>query len=135
MNGAHISGPDGGHHSGPATQTLTVAGNLTGTYKYYVTFFNDATNTESRPQLVATTSPDLSNEQITLSNFPTPASGTWTSERIYRSTNDVPGDTNYYEIGDVPIATATQNNFTFQDNYTDAAIRAGGLTVAPGNDP
>ena len=97
------------HISNPTAKVDTdtngnpVAGSLNGTYQYYVTFFNDQSNVESRPQLVATTSPALTNEQVTLSNLPAPNSGTWTSERIYRSTNDQPGDTNCYQIADIPI--------------------------------
>ncbi len=109
-----------------------VPGNLNGTYNYYVTFFNSADNVESRPQLVAVTSPTLNGNQVSLSNFPTPASGTWTSERIYRSTNDQPGDTNLYEIGEVPMTTLNANpNYTFIDNYSDESIRTGGADLVP----
>jgi len=135
MNGAHVSGPTATLDMTAPPNSTPVPGNLTGTYQYYVTFFNSATNVESRPQLLASTSPTLSGNQVTLSNFPAPSSGTWTSERIYRSTNDTPGDTNYYEIGDVPIATATANNYSFSDNYTDEEIRDGGLVVQAGDNP
>jgi flagellar hook protein FlgE len=116
---------DLGAHSVP------VAGNLSGTYKYYVTFYNSKDNVESRPQLVATTSPTLTDNQVTLSNFPAPSSGTWTDERIYRSTN-VAGDTNLYEVTDIPIATAIAANYTYTDNATDASIRAGANLNPPG---
>ncbi len=109
----------------PASSVTAVvggAGQLTGTYQYYVTFYNSATNTESRPQLVSTTSPSLNDDQVTLSNFPTPSSGQWTSEKIYRNTNDTPGDTNFYEISNVPLATATAAGFTYTDNATDSSI-------------
>ncbi len=88
---------------------------------------------ESRPQLEATTSPTLTDGQVTLSNLPAPSSGTWTSEKIYRSTNDEAGDTNLYEIANIPISTATQNGYTFNDDYTDEQIRAGGLTPPAGS--
>ena len=70
---------------------------LSGTYQYYVTFSNG--NAESRPQLWRPRSPPLDNNQVTLSNIPTDNSGQWTTERIYRSTNDPPGDTNFYLSG------------------------------------
>ena len=133
MNGALSGGPTAALTMDPATNT-PVAGNLTGTYQYYVTFFNDQTNVESRPQLVATTSPTLAGNSVTLSNFPPPTSGTWTSERIYRNTNDTPGDTNYYEIADIPIATATAGGYTFVDNYSDASIQAGGMAPVDSSD-
>src|SRR5271166_4623470 len=50
------------------TATIAGAGQLSGTYQYYVTFYNSTTNTESRPQLVSTTSPSLNDNQVTLSN-------------------------------------------------------------------
>ena len=127
-DGLHFSGPTAGIDINSATNQA-VPGNLSGTYKYYVTFYNDQTNVESRPQLVATTSPTLNNQQVTLSNFPIPSSGTWTDERIYRSTNDQPGDTNYYQVVKVPLATATAGNYTYTDNATDASIRSSGLTL------
>jgi flagellar hook-basal body protein len=116
----------------PAHPGTNLSGNLSGTYNYYVTFYDSTTDTESRPQAVAT-SISLTNGQVTLADLPppVPAAGTWTSERIYRNTNDTPGDTNYYEIADIPIATATANGFTFNDNYADTAIVAGGAGLVP----
>ncbi len=135
MNGAHISNPAAVVDTDGSGNPVT--GNLSGTYQYYVTFYNSTTNTESRPQQVPVTSPSLTNEQVVLSNLPAPNSGTWTSERIYRSTNDQPGDTNLYEIADIPIATATANGFTFTDNNADGSIREGGtnVTVPAGFNP
>jgi flagellar hook protein FlgE len=100
-----------------------IAGNLSGTYKYYVTFTNG--NEESRPQLVAATSPLLVNNQVTLSNFPTDTSGQWTGMNIYRSVNDQPGDANYYEISSINTSNPAAT-YTYTDNATDASIRAGG---------
>jgi flagellar hook protein FlgE len=102
-------------------------GNLSGTYQYYVTFTNG--NQQSRPQLVATSSPLLANNQVTLSNFPTDATGEWSGETIYRSTNDQPGDTNLYEIATIPTANPAAN-YTYTDNATDASIRAGGQIMS-----
>jgi flagellar hook protein FlgE len=99
-----------------------LAGNLSGTYSYYVVFTNG--NEQSRPQLVSSASPLLANNQVTLSNFPTDTSGQWTGEAIYRNTNDEPGDTNYYQIATIPTATPAAN-YTYTDNATDASIRAG----------
>ncbi len=108
------------------------AGQLTGDYNYYVTYYNSATNTESRPQLVPVPSGTLSSNEISLSNLPNPG-GTWTDVRIYRDTTDVPGDTNYYEIGDVPVATLnTVPNYAFVDDFPDDEIRNSSDTlVAP----
>jgi flagellar hook protein FlgE len=115
--------------SGPTTALAVdntgqpIAGNLSGTYKYYVTFTNG--NEESRPQLVAATSPLLVNNQVTLSNFPTDNSGAWTGMNIYRSVNDQPGDANYYEISSINTSSPAAT-YTYTDNATDASIRAGG---------
>ena len=118
------SGPltDGSIAQPASSMTATVggAGQLTGTYQYYVTFYNSTTNTESRPQLVATTSPSLTDNEVTLKDLPAPSSGTWTLEKIYRNTNSTPGDTNFYEIANIPLATATANGYTYTDNATDA---------------
>ncbi len=107
------------------TATVGGAGQLTGTYQYYVTFYNSTTNTESRPQLVATTSPSLTDNEVTLKDLPAPSSGTWTSEKIYRNTNSTPGDTSFYQIANIPLATATANGYTYTDNATDASIEGG----------
>ena len=130
----------GSHISNPTAVVDTsggqpVSGNLNGTYQYYVTFYNSTSGTESRPQLVPTTSPTLNGGQVVLSNLPAPNSGTWTSERIYRTTNDVPGDTNAYEIADIPLNTATANGFTYTDNNADESIRDGGLPTPSGFNP
>ena len=71
-----------------------VAGNLSGTYNYYVEFTNG--NETSRPQLVEATSPLLANNQVVLSNLPTDNSGQWTGMNIYRSVNSPPGNTSFY---------------------------------------
>ena len=128
MNGSHIGNPTADVTTDVNGQP--VAGNLRGTYQYYVTFYNSQTNMESRPQLMPTASPSLDNEQVTLSNLPAPNSGTWTSERIYRSTNDQAGDTNCYQVADIPIATATTNGYTYTDNASDASIRASGQVMS-----
>jgi len=105
----------------------TVAGNLSGTYQYYVTFTNG--NEQSRPQLISTTSPLLANNQVTLSNFPTDTTGEWTGEAIYRSTNDQPGDTNLYEIATIPTANPDPT-YTYTDNATDASIRSNNVVMS-----
>jgi flagellar hook protein FlgE len=131
-NGVHANGPTATITPDPNNPNTNLSGNLKGSYQYYVTFYNSTTNTESRPQLVATASPTLTDEQITLSNLPIPASGTWTSEKIYRNTNDQPGDTNCYQIGEIPMSTVTTNlSYTFPDNYSDQSIRTGGAALSP----
>jgi flagellar hook protein FlgE len=113
--------------SGPTTALAVdntgqpLPGNLSGTYKYYVTFTNG--NEESRPQLVAASSPLLVNNQVTLSNLPTDNSGQWTGMNIYRSVNDNPGDSNYYLVTSLGTSSPAAN-FTYTDNATDAQIRA-----------
>jgi flagellar hook protein FlgE len=119
------SGPTTALALDPTNQPL--AGNLSGTYKYYVTFTNG--NEESRPQLLPAASPLLANNQVTLSNLPTDNSGAWTGMNIYRSVNDQPGDANFYEITSLNTASPAAN-FTYTDNATDAQIRAGGHTLS-----
>jgi flagellar hook-basal body protein len=121
--------------SGPTTALAVdntgqpLAGNLTGTYKYYVTFTNG--NEESRPQLLPASSPLLANNQVTLSNLPTDTSGAWTGMNIYRSVNDQPGDTNYYLLPNGSFNTANPApTTTLTDNATDAQIRAGGHVLS-----
>ena len=99
-------------------------GDLTGTYQYYVTFFNSTNNTESRPSAVET-SPPMTGGQISLGSIPTPPAGsTWTDVRIYRNTTSVPGNTNFYEIADL-TASGVTSGYTFTDNNTDQLIIAG----------
>lgn len=98
-----------------------LAGVLTGTYKYYVTYANG--NLESRPQLVPVNSPLLNNNQVSLTNIPATLGSQWTSIRLYRNVNDEPGDTNFYRLADLSPAQAAAG---YTDNATDATIRAGG---------
>ena len=128
--------------SGPSTALAVdgtgqpVAGNLTGTYKYYVTFTNG--NEQSRPQLVESTSPLLANNQVMLSNFPTDNSGQWTGMNLYRSVNDNPGDTNYYLVQSFPITGPTGNPAgnppvpvgSYADNATDTQLQSGGQVMS-----
>ncbi len=104
-----------------------VAGNLSGTYNYYVEFTNG--NETSRPQLVTSTSPLLANNQVTLSNLPTDTSGQWTGMNIYRSVNSPPGNTNYYLVTSLNTADPA-STFTYTDNATDASLIAGGQTMS-----
>jgi len=83
--------------AGP-TATINGAGDLNGTYNYYVEFTNN--NNTSRPQLLPVTTQLLVNNQISLTNLPTPPAGDtsgWTGINIYRSVN-IPGNTNYYLV-------------------------------------
>ena len=121
-SGAHVSGPTTTVAMDAGTNT-PVVGNLTGNYEYYVTFSNPANNTESRPQLIATNSPSLSDNQVTLSNLPIDISGQWTQVNIYRNTNDTPGDTNFYKVTSIPMSTLTANQgYQYTDNATDQSI-------------
>jgi len=128
ITGGTVLNSSGTHISGP-TAALTMngntpaVGNLTGTYQYYVTFSNPSNNTESRPQLLATTSPSLTNNQVTLSNLPIDISGQWTQVNIYRNTNDTPGDTNFYEVTSVQMSQLINTpNLTVNDNNPDQTI-------------
>jgi flagellar hook-basal body protein len=112
--------------SGP-TVSLDGTGQLSGQYQYYVTFTNG--NVQSRPQLVATTSPLLSDNQVELSNIPTIPSGDtsgWTGRDIYRSVQTA-GNTNYYLVATLP--NATDASATVVDNSSDAQLEAGGQTL------
>ena len=65
----------------------------------------------------------MANNQVALSNLPIDTSGQWTQVNIYRNTNSTPGDTNFYEIANVPMATAHREpNYTYTDNATDSSI-------------
>jgi flagellar hook protein FlgE len=118
--------------SGPTTALdlnngQPVAGNLSGTYNYYVEFTNG--NETSRPQALAATTPLLANNQVTLSNFPTDSSGQWTGMNIYRSVNSPPGDTNDYLVTSLNTASPAAN-FTYTDNATDASLISGGQVMS-----
>jgi flagellar hook protein FlgE len=120
--GAHVSGPTATIAMDASTDT-PVVGNLTGNYEYYVTFSNPSNNTESRPQLLATDSPALSDNEVALSNLPIDISGQWTQVNIYRNTTDTPGDTNFYEIDSIPMSTLTADpGYQYTDNATDQSI-------------
>lgn len=111
--------------SGP-TVSLNGAGVLSGKYKYYVTFVNG--NVESRPNEVASDSPLLNGNQVRLNGIATDNSGQWLTRRVYRSVNDVAGDTNYYLVDELPDTTDAAA--TIDDNLTDAQIRATGEAMS-----
>ena len=120
MTGAPHQQPTAAGYRRSCNPSTTGAGNLTGTYQYYVTFSNrQRTGKPAAP--LADHLADVDQQPghaLEPSDAPTRASGR--RRRSIAARTDTPGDTNFYEIADVPIATATQNGYTFIDNYTDA---------------
>ena len=84
--------------------------------------------------MLTSTSPLLANNEVMLSNFPTDTTGEWTGMNLYRSVNDNPGDTNYYEVASLPLSGPTGDPTTtpatpvgsYLDNATDSSIEASG---------
>jgi flagellar hook-basal body protein len=107
--------------SGPSV-SLDGSGNLSGQYQYYVTFSNG--NVQSRPQLVATTSPVLDGNQVTISNLPTDSSGQWTQTNIYRSVQ-VAGNTNFYLLDSLSGTDNASATITDDTSDTDLMQQAG----------
>jgi flagellar hook protein FlgE len=96
---------------------------ITGKYKYYVTFATAAggpgAGTESRVSLdVSPTTANLVASRVVLTDLPKadPADG-WTVRRIYRSL--ATDENEFHFIGETPDATS---DFTLTDNLTDAEI-------------
>ncbi|MEM7828031.1 MAG: hypothetical protein QW561_01680, partial [Candidatus Aenigmatarchaeota archaeon] len=104
--------------SAPGTApTLTVgeAGNLTGTYKYKVTFLNaEGTESGSSPASAEIT---VSGQKINLSNIPTSPDGQVAKRRIYRFGGTL---TDYYLVATINDNTTT----TYTDNLPDTDVGA-----------
>ncbi len=88
---------------------------LQGEYKYYVTFYND--QTESRPCLINVPDANIQNGRVVLTNIPTPAVGDiWTGRRVYRSLNASESD--FRLLRDLSDVTTT----VLVDNYADTQL-------------
>jgi flagellar hook protein FlgE len=113
--------------SGPTLNSAPDPNNtgLTGTYSYYVTYVNNNTNVQSRPQPVAVTSTSLDDDMVTLTNFPIPTNPSqWTGMTVYRSVNSPAGDSNFYPLPNatnIPLATAAAP-VTVTDDTSDATL-------------
>ncbi len=74
---------------------------------------------------MAAQSPPTNGNDITLSDLPVDTLGQWTDIKIYRNTNDQPGDTNFYQVADLPTGTTS-----YTDTSGDSTIRAGGNVLS-----
>jgi flagellar hook protein FlgE len=93
---------------------------MAGKYQYCVVF-SDGVNTTSRPSAVWTSDEVSADFGVDLSNIPTPPAGDtlWTTRRIYRTVNNPPGDTNFYEIAEINDVTTT----VYSDTAADQDIK------------
>ncbi len=89
---------------------------LTGGYQYYVTFYNQSANRESRPSPVA--GPLIINEgRVHLENIPAGNAGEWTHTRIYRNLANDTGA--FHLVTEIPGVTGG----SFTDSVPDTTIR------------
>lgn len=91
------------------------AGNLTGSYRWYITFYDSTSGWESNPSPVSSTVA-LTAEQCDLSSLPTAAfRENVDKKRIYRTigTNEEP----FLFVAEIPLAQTT-----YSDNIADASL-------------
>ncbi len=96
--------------TGTGTAAVSASGPLTGTYQYWVTFYNTITGTESNP-FTPETSVSLSGKQVHLSSIPISSDAQVNARRIYRTVGN----------GAVGFLVTTIENNT-QTTYTDILI-------------
>lgn len=115
-----VAPPDG------FTQADNGAGNLTGIYKYKVTFRNSVSGHRSNANPTEVTTANLSSRQIRLSSLPVSADAQVNQREIWRT---VGNGAVFFRAGTVDDNTTT----TFDDNIADADLES---TVLPtDNDP
>lgn len=90
------------------------AGALTGTYRYYVTYYNSATGHESNPNTTPASFTAAANI-IALTNIPTSADGQVTRRRIYRTTS---GGSIFFFLTEIADNATT----TYNDNAADSTL-------------
>ena len=89
---------------------------LSGSYSYYVTFFNTGTNRESVPSVLAGPL-IISDGRIHLEGLPVGDSAQWNQTRIYRNVENDTGT--FYEVARIPGVAG--GNYT--DSVPDSVIR------------
>ncbi len=99
-----------------ADRKLDESALLSGAYQYYVTFYNEGANRESRPTPVA--GPMIVNDgRIHLDGIPTDDTGQWTHTRIYRN---LANDTGSFHL---VTQIAGVNGGSYTDAIPDSTIR------------
>jgi len=97
------------------TAEIGAAGNLDGSYNYYVTYFNTANGRESRPFESPSLTLNVDNQRINLSAIPQPADLTqWDEIRIYRNV----ANTNEYHR----VASLATGTTAYTDNTADNVL-------------
>jgi len=97
---------------------LNQANMLSGSYTYYITFFDSTTGRESRPSnAIEGARPEHS--RVHLTNLPVDSSGQWTGMRIYRNCND--DASTFYMVKQ--IDGIVNGSVCFTDSVPDAVIR------------
>jgi flagellar hook protein FlgE len=94
-----------------------------GVYSYYITYYNQSTNTETVPSaLQGPVAINSANQGIRITNIPQPTQANFDEIRIYRS---LAGDTsNFYRI-----AEFAEGQTTFMDRTSDADINTADPTI------
>jgi flagellar hook protein FlgE len=108
----------------PGAPTLTPgAGGLMtedSTYRYRVVFWDSVTGTEGTPSGDLVINLAVGEDQVTLTNIPTDATGIYDSVRLYRSAAD--GSSPYYEIDSWANGAVPPTPPGYPDGAADAAI-------------
>jgi len=107
---------------GTITATQMNTNTITGTYTYYVTYYN-SDGVESAPSDPVTVTIG-SNGRIELTGIPTDATGDWDGGiRIYRNLSTADGSKKYYQIADVPAsAYGAAASISYTDHALDSEI-------------
>lgn len=117
--------------TGSLGPSLTVGGLDSGSYSYYVTFYNSTSGEETRPsaRFGPVTADSTTSPYIRLDNIPTPDNDTDTGSfdgvRIYR--NLANSQNEYRRIGEITptqVATFGLDDISFIDSSPDSAIAA-----------
>ncbi|MCL4191006.1 MAG: flagellar hook-basal body complex protein, partial [Thermoguttaceae bacterium] len=98
------------HPTAAPTAEIGAAGDLDGSYNYYVTYYNTANGRESRPFESPSLTLNVDNQQINLSDLPQPADLTqWDEIRIYRN---VANTNEYHRVASLAAGTTTYTDTT-----------------------
>ena len=109
--------------------SLAAGGLNTGSYSYYVTYYNSTSGIETRPsaQFGPVSADSTSNPFVRLDNIPTPSddpnTGNFDGVRIYR--NQANSQNEFRMVGEITpsqVATFGPNNISFIDSSPDSAI-------------
>lgn len=106
----------------------TITGGLTGSYAYYITFYDSNTDSESNPSAQSTTAtPSGQGVRVTNAASNNGTNSRVTHWRIYRNIN---GGSQYYRVATVAIGTTT-----YDDNNSDATIQANDVLLLDNTAP